>query len=102
MIKPYPGSTTDPIGRHHAEVAATEILDGYLLTVAFVSSSTVTVDHALKRAYRGVILVASSQPSVAVCALAPATATAAGVDTKKKLWLTASSSWTGSATLWVF
>lgn len=102
MIKPYPGPKTDPIGRHHAEVAATEILDGYLLNVTFTSSSTATVPHALGRAYRGVIQIASSQPNIMVCALLPSTASGAGTDTKKNLPLTATSSWTGTVTLWVF
>ena len=102
MIKPFPGPTTDPISRWHSDLGNTEILDGYLLTVSFVAASTVTAVHALGRAYRGALMVASTSPNIMIVPLAPATASANGTDIKKNMPLTASSSWTGSVTLWVF
>jgi hypothetical protein len=102
MMKPYPGTTVTPETRWHSDLGKVEILDGYLLTVSFVAASTVTASHALGRSYRGALMVASTSPNIMVVPLAPATASANGTDIKKKIPLTASSSWTGSVTLWVF
>ena len=102
MVNDYPGTTIDQITRHHADVARVPILRGEIVDVTFKASAVASVPHGLGRPYRGAMVVASTDPTVAVSAYATAVASGSGVDVRSVLLVAASAVNSATFTLWVF
>lgn len=81
-----------------------QILNGQFITASFAAAASVNARHQLGRAYRGVIVVRTSDATAtpAVSVIPAADALAAGGDPASYVALGATSAFTADVTLWVF
>jgi hypothetical protein len=99
----YPGKVDTAEGHYLRQLSQLPILNGYLTTVTFSATDTVTQRHSLGRAYRGCLVIASTVPTStpAITALDPETASRSGTDITKYITISAEASWSGTVTVWI-